>query len=291
MHRSNLALGIGCAIGVIFIWSGFIVFSRAGVTTSLTAYDVTALRYIVASLLVLPFARKWWPSHLPLRAKVVMSICGPGAVYTMLMYLGLTNASAAYAGVFANGSLPLFTTFIALLLTRELPGVQQLIAMVVIIAGGVMLAYRGLTMGGADIASGIILFMSASAVLSVYIYGVKQWQLRPKQALALVNLPNAILFLPIWYFFLPSGLAEVETSTIVFQALFQGIGPGFLAVILTALAAIHLGPASTAGFAAAVPACAALLAIPVLSEIPTVLEWAGIGVVTLGLSILLLKRS
>lgn len=291
MQQSNLPLGLASAIGIIFIWSGFIVFSRAGVTTGLMAYDISALRYSVAGLLVLPFLHKWWPSHLPLRAKVVMSLTGPGVIYSLLMYLGLSEASAAYAGVFANGSLPIFTTLIALILTRELPTLQQMTAILVIVVGAVLLGFREMSTGGADVFAGIALFLSASLILSVYFFGVKRWQLTPRQALALINVPNAIVFLPIWYFFLPSGMADTETSTIVFQALFQGVGPGFLAVIMTALAVTHLGSTPTAGFAASVPATAALLAIPVLSEVPTNLEWVGICVVTVGLAILLIKRS
>jgi drug/metabolite transporter (DMT)-like permease len=56
-----------------------------------------------------------------------------------------------------------------------------------------------------------------------------------------------------------------------------------------AIAATNLGTTPTAGFAAAVPASATLLAIPVLGEWPAGLEWIGIGVVTTGLTLLLLQ--
>ncbi|MGB0848895.1 MAG: hypothetical protein ACPGSM_19330, partial [Thiolinea sp.] len=88
---------------------------------------------------------------------------------------------------------------------------------------------------------------------------------------------------------LPSGLAEAEMSTIIFQALFQVLGPGFLAVILFALAAMHLGPTLTAGFSAVVPAMAALLAIPVLGEVPGMVQWLGILLVSIGLGVMVKK--
>ncbi|MEM7428288.1 MAG: DMT family transporter [Pseudomonadota bacterium] len=287
MQKPNLLLGLGAALAVICIWSGFIVFSRAGVTTGLTAYDISALRFAVAGALVLPFAFAWWPRHLSIWSLIAIMICGPGATYSILVYLGLTNASAAYAGVFANGSLPIFTAILTFVLARDLPGRGQVAAIAFIILGGVFVGYRGMTSGGADVLSGIGLFLAASAVLSFYIYGVRYWALTPKQALVAVNIPNAALFLPIWYFFLPSGMAEAETSMILFQAAFQGLGPGFLALILFSVAAYHLGPTPTAGFSAVVPASAALLAIPVLSEVPTPMEWAGIAIVTLGLALLM----
>ncbi len=231
MPAQNLYAGIGSAIAVIFIWSGYIVFSRAGVITSLTAYDITALRFMVAGLIVAPFAWHWWPRHLSWKALGLLALCG--------ILLGLP-----------------------------------------VIKGG-----------GASIATGIAFFLSASAVLSIYIYGVRHWQLTPRQVLVMINIPNALIYLPIWYFLLPSGMVEADGSMVAFQALYQGLGPGFLALILFTIAAVNLGPTVTAGFSAVVPASAAVLAIPVLLEYPAPVEWTGIAVVTVGLGLLIFRRS
>lgn len=252
--ESNRQLGVICAIAVLFIWSGFIVFSRAGVTASLTAADMTGLRFLVAGCITLPFAFRWWPRHLPLKAVVTMSLCGPGILYSMLMYWGLSESSAAYAVVFANGALPVFTALLVALASGSLPGKSQVVGISVIVAGALLLGSAGFAAGGKNVAVGIGLFLGASAVLSIYIFGVRHWQVTPRQALALVNVPNALVFVPLWFLFLPSGLAEASWSTVLFQAAFQGLGPGFVAVILFALAATHLGPTPTAGFSAAVPA-------------------------------------
>ena len=50
---------------------------------------------------------------------------------------------------------------------------------------------------------------------------------------------------------------------------------------------MHLGPTLTAGFSAVVPAMAALLAIPVLGEVPGLLQWLGIGLVSIGLGVMI----
>lgn len=290
MSKPNIPLGIFSAVIIIFIWSGFMVFSRAGVNSNLHAYDIAALRFMVAGALVLPFCKAWWPSHLPFKAKFLMAACGPGSIYTMIMYFGLTEASAAYGGVFSNGSLPIFTLLLVFFVSGEKPVRNQLIAIVTIISGSLLLAVSGMNTAGNNVLLGIVLFLVASALMSVYIFGVRLWGVTPRQALALVTMPSAVLFLPTWYCFLPSRIAETEISIVVFQALFQGLGPGFLAVILFALAAMHLGPTLTAGFSAVVPATAALMAIPVLNETPNTLEWVGIGIVTLGLGLLVLSK-
>ncbi|MEM7544870.1 MAG: DMT family transporter [Pseudomonadota bacterium] len=289
--QQNFLLGLACAIGVIFIWSGFIVFSRLGVNTALTPFDVSALRFVVAGALTLPFVLRWWPRHLSLPIIALLILTGPGGIYTLLMYFGLENAPAAYAGVFANGSIPIFTMTLAAFLVRDIPGPRRIVAVAIIIAGGALVGWRGLNAGGPDVVQGLILFLTASALLSIYIFGIGKWQVSPWQALAVINIPNMVLFLPLWYFALPSGMGEAAVGDVLFQAAFQGLGPGFLAVILFTTAALHLGSTATAGFSAAVPAGAAILAIPVLAEVPTPLEWAGIALVTAGLIILVLRKA
>lgn len=281
-------LGLLSAAGVFCIWSGFLVFSRAGLQSSLTPFDLTALRFVVAGALILPFAVAWWPRHLPLHATLAMAICGPGALYTVLMYFGLKDSSAAYGGVFANGSLPIFTMALGFLVARGVPSSRQFVAVLILVVGAVLVGIPGLRSGGTDVVAAIAFFLAASAVLSIYFIGMKHWQVEARQALALVSLPNAVLFLPVWFFWLPSTIQEAPWSTILLQAAFQGLGPGFLAVILFSLSARILGPTPSAGLAAAVPASATLLAIPVLAEIPTAIEWIGIAVVTVGLVLLLM---
>ena len=110
MAQPSLTKGLLAAVFILVIWSGFIVFARAGVLSGLTPYDVAALRRIVAGVLTLPFAIAWWPRNLPLKVQALLALAGPGAIYSMMMFAGLANASAAYGGVFANGALPIFTT-------------------------------------------------------------------------------------------------------------------------------------------------------------------------------------
>lgn len=290
MSQPNVTTGLLAAVGVIFVWSGFIVFSRAGALSGLTPYDIAALRFIVGGALTVPFAIAWWPRHLPFRIQALLAIAGPGAIYSLMMFAGLAEASAAYGGVFSNGSLPIFTLLIMVLLTGTLPGRAEIIATAIIIAGGVIVAWRGLSEGGPDLIRGILLFLTASALISAYITAIKHWSVTPRQILAVVNIPNALIFLPIWALWLPSNLNAVPIDVVLAQAAFQGLGPGFLALILFAMTAYHLGPTPTAAISAAVPATAVLLAIPVLQEIPEPLEWAGIVTVTIGLGLLVRAR-
>ena len=290
MAQPSLTKGLLAAIAILIVWSGFIVFSRAGILTGLTPYDVAGLRFLVAGALTLPFAIAWWPRQLSLPVQALLALAGPGAIYSMMMFAGLANASAAYGGVFANGALPLFTMVLAAMVAGTRPGGLQVLGAMIIIAGGVMVAWRGLSVGGQDVTFGIILFIGASAMIATYIFALKHFSVSPKQALAIVNVPNTLVYVPVWLLFLPSTLSEVPLDVVLMQAAFQGLGPGFLAVMIFAAMAFHLGATPTAAVSASVPAAAAMLAIPVLGEVPTPLEWAGIATVTAGLGLVLRNR-
>lgn len=290
MSQPNLTTGLLAAAAILLIWSGFIVFARAGIVSGLTPFDIAGLRFIVAGVLILPFAIRWWPKNLPLRIQILLSVMGPGMLNSLLMFVGLSNASAAYAGVFANGAIPLFTMLITLVVLGDKPKLTQILGAFVIILGGTLVAWRGLAEGGPDIAFGIVLFLGASGLIASYIWMLKRYDVTPRQALAIVNVPNTVIYLPIWLLFLPSTVMEVPLEVVALQAAFQGIGPGFLAVMIFAVMANQLGATATAGVAASVPAVAALLAVPVLNEIPTPLEWFGIAIVTTGLAIMLRAR-
>ncbi len=128
MSQPNLTTGLLAAAGILVIWSGFIVFSRAGLVSGMTPYDVAGLRFLTAGLLTLPFVYAWWPRHLSWRALAALAIAGPGAIYSLMMFAGLANASAAYGGVFANGALPGFTMLIALVGYVESIAVARVLA-------------------------------------------------------------------------------------------------------------------------------------------------------------------
>ncbi len=290
MGQRNFIIGLASAVAVFFIWSSFFVISRMGVSTSLTPYDLAALRFMVAGCVTLPFVYWWWPRGLAWWIIPLLIVCGPGSVYTLILYYGLQNAPAAYAGVFANGSIPIATMLLAAIVGRDYPGPWRLLGIAILYLGGTMVGLRGLGAGGADVGQAIAMFVGSSLLVSTYIYGISRWSLTPWNALAIINVPNLLVFLPIWYFFLPSGIDQATFDEIALQVVFQGLGPGFFALIFFTLAATHLGASATSGFSAAVPAGVAMLAIPLLGEVPTIMEWAGIGCVTIGLAILVLRK-
>lgn len=283
-------VGYLCGLGFIAIWSGFIVFARLGVTGNLTPYDITALRFLVSSLVTLPFVVFHWPRHLSLGKILLLALIGPGAVYSVLIYSGLDFSPAAFAGVFANATMPIFTALFAWLWLGERLTRSTGVAIAVILIGAVSVAYQSFNAANASNLTGLPFFIAGSVSLAAYVVLLRRSRLTTRQTLAIINLPNALVFLPIWFFFLPSTLGVAGIDEILLQALFQGLGPGFFGLIFFTYAIQTLGPTPVAGFAAVVPATATLLAIPVLGETLNLIEWGGVVIVTGGLALLLLKK-
>jgi drug/metabolite transporter (DMT)-like permease len=70
---------------------------------------------------------------------------------------------------------------------------------------------------------------------------------------------------------------------VALQLAAQGLGAGLVAVLAYSRAALLLGPGRAGFFGAMVPGAAALLAVPVLGEVPTLLQVLGIVAVVAGL--------
>ncbi|MEP9352455.1 EamA family transporter [Xanthobacter sp. KR7-65] len=75
---------------------------------------------------------------------------------------------------------------------------------------------------------------------------------------------------------------DAPLSSILFQAFYQGVLATAVSLYLFAKAITLLGASAGAAFGAFVPVMAALLAIPILGEWPSGLDWLGIISATIG---------
>ncbi|MDA0342179.1 MAG: DMT family transporter, partial [Proteobacteria bacterium] len=166
--QPNYLVGLACGLAVPFIWGAWIVTSRFGVTHSLTAYDVSALRVGVGSLIVLPVLLTRGLSGLALGRAFVISV-GAGAPFALTSFTGMALAPVAHAGVLTNGSMPIFAALLGVFWLRERPGRQRLLAIALIIVGGLLIGGDSFT----GIAApwqwlGDLLLVAAGAVFALY---------------------------------------------------------------------------------------------------------------------------
>jgi drug/metabolite transporter (DMT)-like permease len=283
-NRSNIIWGGVAAICVVFFWSGWIVISRLGVTNHLTVYDVTGLRYVVGAAVALPYIiwSRAWRGLTPLRTFILTLTAG--VPYALLAYFGFVYAPAAHGGVFMNGCLPIFTTIFTWIWIGQRSRFSQIVGLGIILTGVFLVGYEGfISSVGGMTWIGDFLFLGAIAIFAVFMVAIRVWSVAPGQVIFSATIVSAVVYIPIWLFWLDSNLAVAPSSEILLQGAYQGLVPGVLGIACLNIAIRHIGPRATSVFLSSVPVVAALTAIPILNELPGLPAWIGMIAVTLGI--------
>ena len=279
-HSSRV--GLIAAFFAICIWTGFILVSRYGGKGVLTGWDVTALRFGVGTVIALFFLpRVTLP---PYKVTLLFSMFG-GVGYAITVYAAFRMAPAAHAAVLLPGALPFSTAVIAWLWLRQKPSPAQRIALI--------LVFTGITLTAADTFShgarltgmqmlGDLLYLCGSSLWAVFTLLLRRHPMPPLTAAVSTTLGSAILYLPVWWLFLPSTMAQAPVTEIALQAIYQGVLVVFVAMLLYTFAVRHLGPQTVVLLMAVVPGLASVAAVPVLGEPLSLLSLAGLAAVTTG---------
>lgn len=274
--------GLIAAFFTICIWAGFILVSRYGGKGVLTGWDVTALRFGVGALIALIFLPR---VTLPPYKTILLFSAFGGVGYAVTVYAAFRMAPAAHASVLLPGSLAFTTAVIAWLWLKQSPSPAQRIALI--------LVFVGITLTAADTFSrdahvtglqllGDLLFLCGSSSWAVFTLLLRRHPMSPLTAAVSTTLGSAVLYLPVWWLFLPSTLTQAPVAEIVLQALYQGVLVVFVAMMLYSFAVRSLGGQTVALLMAIVPGVSALAAVPVLGEPLSMLTLAGLGAVTAG---------
>jgi len=265
------------------IWATWLVASRAGAQSPLTIYDHAALRYGVSSIVALPIVLyyKPWRDMSLQRIAIVSFLLGP--IYILAVFLAFEYAPAAHGGIFMNGALPAITLFISWILFKQRIHKFQLLGVLLIIIGAILAVADAAELALSDSWKGDGLFFISAIFFSGYLIAARVWNVSTTQILFCSSIVNAVLFVPVWYWFLPSGFAEASQAQFLIQTLYQGLIPGLVGLLLVAVATRNIGPAATAAFMAAVPAMGSLLGVVLLDELLGSLGWLSILILTLGI--------
>lgn len=257
-------IGWACAMLLLVVWASFHLVSRHVARDALTPWDIAALRYGGAFLCVLPFlALRGPPRIAPRRLPAVLVFAGFG--FPVLAYAGFAFAPAAHGATIMAAGLPAVTALLGLATGVARLATRQWLGILGIVLGSLALALTG---GGAAPGAwrGDLLFLAAVSSWAVYTLLVQRWALPALDTTLAIGLLAAPIYLPVWWLFLPSGLAEASWGAILGQAAFQGIGAAVVAGILYTRSVAALGPTITTMIGAAVPGIVAAAAWPLLGE-------------------------
>jgi drug/metabolite transporter (DMT)-like permease len=304
MKLSPRSIGLIAAITTVLIWTSFIVIARASASHNLLPLDIGFLRILGASTVLLPWG--WWLmrgprqtgtatcsflglSPLPWRITAATGLFG-GLLYAVLAYSGFFYAPALHASVLLPGSLPLWTSLLAMLILKDPISKNRAIGLACIVVGDVLVGGASLLKAfeGGEVWKGDVLFMSAAMCWGMYSVLVRRQGLNAIHATMAITAFACVTFVPLygisaWLGWIPSHLATAPLNELWFQAVFQGVGSVAISGITFNMMIRHYGPVRSTMITALVPGLSALGALAVLGEPMHLNVLAGLALVTCGI--------
>jgi drug/metabolite transporter (DMT)-like permease len=260
--------------------------TRYGVTTSLSPYDLTALRFGCAGVLLLPIVIRRGFGVDRVGLPLLGVICaGAGVPYVLIASAGLQFAPVAQAGALIPGTMPLWAALLAVVFLHERIGGIRRLGLLLIPAGILVLLGSGV----ADLATGQwrgqVLFLLAACTWASFTVAMRRAAgkgLTALHATAIVSVVSAAWYLPVYVLLLPHRISGAPWDAVLIQSFYHGVLVAVVSLFAYSRAVAILGASLGASFASLVPVLAMLAAIPVLGELPRPVDYIGIAAVTLG---------
>src|SRR6185503_104015 len=106
-------------LAAVSIWAGNIVVAGHGLRSSLTPWDISAIRFGVAGLLLAPYLLREGLAFERLGWIGLVALVLGGAPTVLLANCGLLFAPAAHAGALFPGVMPLMVAILAAVVLKE----------------------------------------------------------------------------------------------------------------------------------------------------------------------------
>lgn len=287
-------LGVAAAIVTVVVWTAFILVARASAARTLGPLDIAFLRICGAGLVLVPWgawqvarARREAASGPPesMRADSIfgLSPLGPrltvvgglfgGLLYALLAYSGFFYAPAAHASVLLPGSLPLWTSLLAVAVLGDRMTATRALGLALIVAGDLLVGGRSLLQAfeGGQVWKGDLFFMAAAFCWACYGVFARRHALDAVRATIAITVFAFVVYLPAYTLLTAAGavasrLDAAPLGEIVFHMLFQGVGSVVVSGIAFTQMIRYFGPVRSTMITALVPGLSAIGAVLLLDE-------------------------
>jgi drug/metabolite transporter (DMT)-like permease len=199
-------------------------------------------------------------------------------------------APAAHASVLLPGSLPLWTTLLALFILGDRISWGRALGLALIVGGDVLVGGASLlhAFDGSGVWRGDLLFITAAMAWSVYSVMVRKYTLDAVRATIAVSAMAFVVYVPTYTLLVISGAVDGHVFTapwreVLFQMAFQGVGSVVISGITFTQMIRSFGPVKSTMITALVPGLSAMGAVIFLGEPLSWNLWAGLALVTGGI--------
>jgi drug/metabolite transporter (DMT)-like permease len=279
---SEYVRGAFYGLVAVSIWAAFIVVSRLGVGTTLTPWDVAAIRFAVAGALLFPHVIRKGLALDRLGCIGIVAIVLAGAPMVLLVNVGLLFAPAAHAGALFPGMMPLMVALLAAVILKETLTSQKTVGLALIVLGAIGIVWITGGAIGTKQNLGHALFLAAGFVWACYTVAMRRARLDGLHAAAIAAVGSLVLYLPAYALIAGTGVFDAPPFDIALQAVVQGVLTAIVALLLYGRMVGLLGATSGAAFVALTPAVTALMGIPILGEWPSAVDWVAVAMISVG---------
>jgi drug/metabolite transporter (DMT)-like permease len=276
------AIGILCGIGVVLLFSSFTLVSKLGFASALKVTDIAAIRFFVAGALLFPVLCNFGLKGLRVIDVLALTLSG-GVGFALLAYIGFSMAPSSHGAVLLHGTLSLFSTLLAFVIFRQKFSGLRLFGLIGVFIGICAMGWDSAAGSSNKQSLGDLALLAASISWSTYGLIAQKLKLKPAHSAAIVAVFSSLIYLPIYICLPGKEILSSNLTQILIQVFFQGILIGAGSIFIYSMAVHILGAVETALFTAAVPCVTTIVAIFLLSEIPSVFSIVGVGFVTLGM--------
>lgn len=254
------------AFAAVAIWSGFILVSRQGGISALSAYDVMAIRYVTASLLLFPVWFFWQRFNV---FEIRFLICGliGGLTYALLAFNGFERAPASHAAILLPGLLPLIIVLLNALFHHERYPLMKWFGIALISCGILLLLSE--EKNEATGAFGHVFLIGAAVCWGIFSVLINRLGIRPWEATISIAFITCIVFMPVYLIFMPSNITVDLWGELSLQAFYQGIMATIVQMLFYVNAVQLIGSSRMGAMMAIVPILAGFGAIVLFDEVLT----------------------
>lgn len=171
------------------------------------------------------------------------------------------------------------------LLFARRPSARLVLGSLLCAFGVLMLAWWSATEKSGAVLLGDAMFLAASALGALYVLQLRSWGVSAIQGAAIVSLYSAMIVVPWHLWSAAEPLWRVAPLELLWQALWQGVLIGCVALIALNHAIARLGTERSSVLVALVPVLTAMLALVFLGEVPSTTEIAAFLAISAGVSV------
>lgn len=268
------------------IWASWILAVRFGIRTSLTPWDIVAIRFGVAGLILLPYLLKKGLAVDRLGGMGLAAIMlGGGAPVVLASYGGLLFAPAAHAASLFTALIPLYVAILAAVVLGEAFTLAKRIGLVFIVTGVLGIVWGAGGSIGSPQNIGHAMFIGAGLLWACYTVALQKARLEGLHAAAIAAVGSLIAYVPVHFIIFGTSLFDAPWRDLALQAFVHGFLVAVISFMCIGRAVSLLGASNGSAFTALAPAITAILAIPVLGEWPATSDWIAMLLISGGVYI------